>query len=77
MIFFARAVLPIIDILDRGDVERIIKMPSDTEADLPGSHGYEVFVNKIRKCNLIPEPELDTLLRENGASYLLPQMREP
>ena len=40
---FARAVLPIIDILDRGDVERIIKMPSDTEADLPGSHGYEVF----------------------------------
>ena len=70
---FTKAVLPVFNTLTRADIERIIRMPTESNADLPGAHGYELFIKKVRECELIDEDELNQMLRENGASYLLRQ----
>lgn len=70
---FSKAILPIFDVLTHDDVVRIVKMPTDHSSDLPGAHGYELFLKKVREGELIENNELNSLLRENGASYMLPQ----
>ena len=70
---FSKVILPILDILDRGDIENIIKMPTKHDADLPGAHGYGLFIEKVRESGKIDNMALNQLLQENGASYLVPQ----
>src|SRR5690606_755946 len=70
---FSKAVLPLFDHLDRQDIERIVRMPTEHGSDLPGANGYRLFLNKVRGSQLIPDVELDQLLRDHGAGYLLPQ----
>ncbi|MCK5771771.1 hypothetical protein [Algiphilus sp.] len=70
---FSKAVLPLFGHLDRQDIERIVCMPTEHESDLPGAHGYRLFLSKVRESQLIPDAELDQLLRDNKAGYLLPQ----
>jgi hypothetical protein len=70
---FAKAVLPLFDMLTREDVERIVRMPTETKADLPGATGYRLFIEQVRRDQIIPEVELNKLLIDNGAGYLVPQ----
>lgn len=68
---FTRLVMPIFQQLSRADVERIIRMPTETRADLLGASGFTRFLEEVRRQQLVPGEELDALLRANGAGYLL------
>jgi hypothetical protein len=70
---FSEVILPLFAELDRNDISRIIKMPTEANADLPGSHGYHLFIGKVRESGLFEEDELNQLLVENLAGYLVPQ----
>lgn len=70
---FTKAILPLFEFLSRDDIERIIRMPTEHGADLPGANGYRVFIDAVRKQNLIPTAELDELLRNHKGDYLTPQ----
>lgn len=70
---FAKAVLPLFDILTREDIEQIVRMPTETKADLPGATEYRIFIEQVRRNQIIPEEELNQLLLNNGARYLVPQ----
>lgn len=75
---FLRLITPIMSSLTRADVERIIRMPNETQADLIGARGYDKFILKVREANIIPAEELNLLLQENEADYLVPApAREP
>jgi hypothetical protein len=64
--------LPLFSSLSIQDVERVIRMPTDSDADLPGAHAYKLFIENVRKAALIDEATLNGLLTKNGASYLVP-----
>lgn len=68
---FSKLITPIFGMLNRADVERVIRMPVETSADLIGASGYTAFIEQVRTAALIPTAELDTLLRANKASYLV------
>lgn len=68
---FAGLVMPLFDVLTRADIERIIRMPAETGADLLGASAYNSFISLVRRRNVIPGAELDALLRANQASYLI------
>lgn len=70
---FDKAVLPIFASFQPQDVARIIRLRTEHGADLPGAHGFGLFVKKVRETNLLPVAELNQLLTENGADYLVPQ----
>lgn len=70
---FARVVMPLFNELSRGDIERVIRMPTETGADLPGASGYSTFIDQVRRTNKIPSADLDVLLRANRAAYLAPE----
>jgi hypothetical protein len=67
----ARCVLPLFQFLTAADIERVIRMPTETGADLPGAGGYATFLNLVRRSQLIPDVQLNTLLTENKAGYLI------
>ena len=67
---FERLIMPIFERLTRADVERIIRMPTETGADLLGANGYGGFIDQLRRIELIPSQELNEMLRVNGATYL-------
>jgi len=69
---FARLIMPLFERLSRADVERIVRMPTDTGADLLGARGYATFVGQVRRAGLVPAVELDALLRRHNADYLVP-----
>lgn len=70
---FTKAVLPVFSYLNRIDVERIIRMPNEHGSDLLGAHGYRLFIDAVRESSLMTGEELDKLLSENGAEYLVEQ----
>lgn len=67
---FDEVILPLFEALTPEDIRRIIRMPTEHDADLPGSGGYELFVERVRSSGLIDDHELNTLLKENEAGYL-------
>lgn len=73
---FTRVVMPLFDLLTRADVERIIRMPVETSADLPGASAYSTFIDQVRRVGLISSAELDVLLLANRARYLVPESDE-
>lgn len=68
---FDEAILPIFDELTVEDISRIIKMPTEHDADLPGASGYGSFIERVRESKLINTQDLDALLKENKADYLV------
>lgn len=70
-IVFARLVDPIFDFLTDDDVRTIVRMPTTTHADLVGASGYSAFLDEVRRRALLPNAELNGLLRENRAEYLV------
>ncbi len=72
---FSKVVLPVFECLTQQDVERVIRMPVESGADLPGATAYRLFIEKVRKAKLLEESDLNALLAANGSGYLLPQPR--
>lgn len=68
---FDRLVSPLFSDLTRDDIERVIRMPTETTADLIGSNRFEQFINQVSRTGIIPEAELDTLLGNNRMEYLV------
>ena len=73
---FEKLILPLSEDLEKDEIIRIIEMPSKTGADLIGAHGYYLFISRVRKSGLFSDQELNQLLTENGAEYLVPQVEE-
>ena len=67
------AVIPLFEHLDVNDIERIIRMPTQTGADLVGASSYSVFIERVRQTNIMETATLDRLLSENRAGYLVQQ----
>lgn len=72
---FSKLVLPVFGGLGYEDITRIIRMPTETGADLAGATGYRLFIEKVRESGLVEDDELNQLLNDNGASYLVPQQK--
>lgn len=70
---FGKTVLPLFSCLSAQDIERIIRMPSENGADLPGAHGYKLFIENVRKAATFEDATLNALLTANGGGYLVPQ----
>lgn len=70
---FQKIVFPVLESLLPSDVERMIRMPTDTGADLPGAHGFTLFIEKVRQTGILDGPALNELLAEHGAGYLVSQ----
>lgn len=70
---FSKTILPLFSSLSAADIERIIQLPKETGADLPGAHGYALFIENVRKTAIVDDATLNALLTANGASYLVPQ----
>ncbi|MNP45369.1 hypothetical protein D3C76_1392890 [compost metagenome] len=68
---FDRLVSPLFSHLTRDDIERIIRMPTETTADLVGATRFEQFILQVSRTGLIPEAELETLLVNNRMGYLV------
>jgi hypothetical protein len=66
----AQAVMPLFPLLTAADVERIIRMPTETDADLRGANGYAEFIKRVRDAGVLEDQLLDNLLESNGVSYL-------
>ncbi|BEU62620.1 hypothetical protein MAFF301524_24200 [Ralstonia pseudosolanacearum] len=69
-----QAIFPLFEHLTVEDFKRIIQLPTETGADMPGARGYSTFIQKLRETNAIPEVELNALLIANKADYLVPQL---
>lgn len=72
---FSKVVLPLFGCLTVQDIERIIRMPSETGADLPGAHSYGLFIDNVRKAACLDNATLNALLTANRGSYLIPQIQ--
>lgn len=68
-----RVILPLFKVLTAEDVTTIVRLPKDRGSDLLGAHAYKLFVDRVRDTGLVEEFELDKLLTDNGADYLVTQ----
>ncbi|MGI0486196.1 hypothetical protein ACN4EK_12210 [Pantanalinema rosaneae CENA516] len=68
---FDKVILPIFDELEKSDIMQIIRFPKETEADLIGATGFSIFIERVRLSKLFDDDELNQLLSQNGASYLV------
>jgi hypothetical protein len=66
-----KTILPLFDLLDRQDFEKIIRLPIETGADLIHAAGYGALIEKVRSAGVFNSDDLDTPLEENRASYLV------
>lgn len=69
----SKTILPLFSSLSAADIEHIIQLRTETGADLPGAHGYALFIENVRKAAIVDDARLNALLKANGASYLVPQ----
>lgn len=70
-----KLVIPLFETLTRADVERIIRMPRDTRADLPGSTMYGHFLSQVDSLGILPAAELDELVLEHNGRYVADDLR--
>lgn len=70
---FAKLIMPLYALLTQADIERIIRMPRETGADLHGAHAFKVFIDNVRQGATFEVGQLNGLLSANGAEYLVPQ----
>ena len=69
----SKLILPQNESMDKDDVERILKMPKEHNADLIGANGIGTLIHQVREKGKVEGGELDSMLRENGFDYLLRQ----
>lgn len=68
-------IIPLFDTLTPADVERIIRMPADTGADLPGSNMYGRLLSQVDRLGVLPEHQLDQLVAEYNGEFMAAQLR--
>ena len=68
---FSIFILPVFEHISAQDVCRIIRMPTEHDADLIGATGYEMFIDRVREADLLDSQTLDEMLREHGGSCLI------
>jgi hypothetical protein len=66
-----RAIFPIFDLLTKDDFRTLIRFPSTTKADLPGSTAYSALIERLRGTTFFTKSELDELLIANRAEWLV------
>jgi hypothetical protein len=67
---FSKVLLPLFSLLTAEDVERIIRMPRETKADLIGANMYTHFIERVRKTERFDNAVLNEMLIKNHADYL-------
>ena len=65
-----KLIIPLFETLTRADVERIIRMPRETGADLPGSNMYGRFLSQVDRLGVLPVHELDQLVAEHNGDFV-------
>jgi len=70
-----KLIIPLFDNLTPTDVKRIIRMPADTNADLPGSTMYGRFLSQVDRLGVLPEQELDQLVAECNGEFIAAQLK--
>ncbi|MEF9673860.1 hypothetical protein QNM99_23665 [Pseudomonas sp. PCH446] len=66
-----KLILPLFGYLTVDDIERIIRMPRETRADLVGANSYTLFIENVRKSDLIEKSALNEMLVKHYAEYLV------
>lgn len=57
-----KAILPLMKYFTKDDIETILKSPEENMADLPGSHGFRMFLDSLEKQTYITHYEINELL---------------
>lgn len=65
-----KLIVPLFESLSRTDVERIIRMPGETGADLPGATMYGRFLSQVDRSGVLPSHELDRLVAEHNGEFM-------
>lgn len=60
-----KAIIPLVGILTKEEIVRILKAPKDHGADLIGSHGFSEFLNSLEERSVVPNEVLNEILSEN------------
>lgn len=68
---FDKLILPLFGYLTPEDIKQIIRMPTETGADLISAHSYALFIENVRKHSVLAKEELNEMLAEYQASYLV------
>jgi hypothetical protein len=63
--------LPLFSYLAADEVRQIIRMPSETGADLISARSYAVFIENVRKSSILGKEELNDMLANHHAGYLV------
>ncbi len=58
--------------LDRGEIEKILRYPSEAGADLLYSSGLSKIIERVRQSEMFKPEELNALLTSHNAGYLVP-----
>jgi len=61
-------ILPLIKYFTKDDIEKIIQSPKENGADLIGSHGFSLFLDKLREQDYMSMQEINTLLDKYNLS---------
>lgn len=68
---FDKLILPLFGYLTVEEIKQIIRMPSETGADLISAHSYALFIENVRKHSILKKEELNEMLTKHHASYLV------
>jgi len=71
---FIDLIFPLFKVLNEEDIETIIRLPTESGADILGANTYKLFVERVRDSQMINTKELNDLLSANSANYLIPQV---
>jgi hypothetical protein len=71
-----KLITPLFDTLTREDLERIIRMPRETGADLPGSTMYGRLIRQVDRLGVIPVDELDPLVTEYNGQFFVENLQQ-
>lgn len=69
-----KIVLPLLPKMKRENIEAIIRAPKEKKADLPGSHGFNIFLKRVVDDKIMESVELLTLLRQNNLDWNAAQL---
>jgi hypothetical protein len=68
---FDNIIMPLFEKLSKPIFQEIICLPTTSSADMIGATSYKRFIEKLRSKNIFSDEELNNLLDENLAHYLV------